>query len=95
MSVVRFRPNVVIDGEAPFAEDDWPTVRIGDVEFRTAEVCDRCVMTTIDPETLATGKEPIRSLSQHRKWDGKTWFGTRLVPLGEGKIRVGDEVVPG
>lgn len=95
LSVVRFRPNVVIDGETPFVEDDWPTVRIGDVEFRTAEVCDRCVMTTIDPETLATGKEPIRSLSQHRKWDGKTWFGTRLVPMGEGEIRTGDEVVPG
>ncbi len=93
-SMLRFRPNVVIDGDAPFAEDSWPTVRIGDVDFRTAEVCDRCVMTTIDPETLATGKEPIRTLARHRRWDGKTWFGTRLVPLGEGELRVGDEVLP-
>lgn len=95
LSMTRFRPNVVIDGEEPFAEDDWPTVRIGEVEFRTAEVCDRCVMTTIDPETLATGKEPIRTLAQHRRWEGKTWFGTRLVPLGDGRIRLGDEVTPG
>ena len=94
LSMLRFRPNVVIDGEAPFAEDSWPTVRIGEVEFRTAEVCDRCVMTTIDPETLATGKEPVRTLARYRHWDGKTWFGTRLVPLGEGELRVGDEVVP-
>lgn len=92
--MLRFRPNVVIDGDIPFEEDAWPTVRIGDVELRTAEVCDRCVMTTIDPETLATGKEPIRTLARHRRWDGKTWFGTRLVPLGEGELRVGDEVVP-
>lgn len=92
--MLRFRPNVVIDGEAPFAEDSWPRVRIGEVEFRTAEVCDRCVMTTIDPETLATGKEPVRTLARYRHWDGKTWFGTRLVPLGEGELRVGDEVVP-
>lgn len=94
LSMLRFRPNVVIDGDIPFEEDAWPTVRIGDVEFRTAETCDRCVMTTIDPESLATGKEPIRTLARHRRWDGKTWFGTRLVPLGAGELWVGDEVVP-
>jgi uncharacterized protein YcbX len=93
LSMLRFRPNVVIDGEEPFAEDGWPTVRIGDVEFRTAEVCDRCVMTTIDPVTLAGGKEPIRTLARHRRWDGATWFGTRLVPFGGGQLRVGDPVV--
>lgn len=95
VSMLRFRPNVVIDGDVPFAEDDWPTLRIGDVDFRTAETCDRCVMVTIDPETLATGKEPMRTLARHRRWDGKTWFGTRVVPLGEGELRVGDEVTPG
>ncbi|TDE90034.1 MOSC domain-containing protein [Occultella glacieicola] len=95
LSMIRFRPNLVIDGEAPFAEDDWPTVRIGDLEFRTSEICDRCVMTTIDPVTLAGGKEPIRTLARHRRWDRKTWFGTRLVPLGVGELRVGDAVLPG
>lgn len=94
-SMIRFRPNVVIDGADPFAEDDWATVRIGEVEFRTAEPCDRCVMTQIDPDTLTTAKEPIATLARHRRWDGKTWFGTRLVPLGSGTLRVGDEVTPG
>ncbi|MBZ2195313.1 MOSC domain-containing protein [Occultella gossypii] len=93
LSMLRFRPNVVIDGEEPFAEDGWPTVRIGDVEFRTTEICDRCVMTTIDPVTLVGGKEPIRTLARHRRWDRATWFGTRLVPLGGGQLRVGDPVV--
>ena len=82
-------------GAEPFAEDGWGTLRIGEVRFRTAEVCDRCVMTTIDPETIVAGKEPIRTLARHRAWDGKTWFGTRLVPLDEGRIAIGDEVVPG
>ncbi|NYF96991.1 MOSC domain-containing protein [Janibacter cremeus] len=94
LSMARFRPNLVIDGQEPFAEDDWPTVRIGDVEFRTAETCDRCVMTTIDPDTLERGKEPMRTLARHRRWDGKTWFGTRLVPLTQGELSVGDDVVP-
>lgn len=103
LPITRFRPNVVVDGGAPFAEDGWPGVRIGDVDYRTTELCDRCVMTTIDTATLRSGKEPIRTLARYRKWDGATWFGIRLVPesLGEertggraGVIAVGDEVVP-
>jgi uncharacterized protein YcbX len=95
LDILRFRGNVVTDGGAPFAEDAWPGVRIGDVEFRTTEVCDRCVMTTLDPVTLAGGKEPIRTLARHRRWDRKTWFGTRLVRSGGGdRIHAGDPVEP-
>jgi len=93
----RFRPNVVVSGSEPFAEDGWSAVRIGDVPFRATMVCDRCVMTTIDRDDLRTGKEPIRTLARHRKWDGATWFGIRLtpvLPLAAGAtVRVGDEVV--
>ena len=88
----QFRPNVVIDGEAPFAEDDWQQIRIGDVSYRFAEHCDRCVVTTIDPLTLHHSKEPIRSMARHRKWDGKTWFGIRIIPLETGTLSVGDDV---
>jgi len=92
LDIVRFRPNVVIDGEVPFAEDEWRGLRIGDVECRTTMICDRCVMTTIDPVTLAGGKEPIRTLARHRRWDRTTWFGIRLAPTSSGKITVGDTV---
>lgn len=93
MVMRRFRPNVVVDGSAtPFVEDDWRGIHIGDVPYRFAEHCDRCVVTTIDPVTLAHGKEPIRTLARHRKWAGKTWFGIRIVPLATGKLSVGDEV---
>jgi uncharacterized protein YcbX len=95
MSLRRFRPNIVVDGEElePFAEDRWTRVRIGDVDFRFGECCDRCVLTTIDPETLTGGKEPIRTLAKHRRWDGKVWFGVRLIPIGPGTLSVGDPVV--
>ncbi|MEO6941400.1 MAG: MOSC N-terminal beta barrel domain-containing protein [Terrimesophilobacter sp.] len=82
LDIVRFRPNVVVDGHAPFAEDRWGRVWLGGVEFRRTVLCDRCVMTTIEPTTLAGGKEPIRTLARHRRWDGKTWFGIRLAPVG-------------
>lgn len=93
----RFRPNVVLDGHEPFVEDGWRSVRIGEVDFRYTMACDRCVMTTIDRETLATAKEPIRTLARHRRWEGSTWFGVRLtpvLPLPAGAIlSVGDEVL--
>jgi uncharacterized protein YcbX len=97
LPMMRFRPNVVIDADRagelrPFAEDTWATVRIGDVRFRTGELCDRCVMTTVDHRTLARGKEPIRTLARHRRRHGSTWFGSRLIPVTIGTIRVGDPV---
>ncbi|WP_344582890.1 MOSC domain-containing protein [Nonomuraea roseoviolacea] len=92
LSRVRFRPSVIIEGAEAFAEDRWSEVRIGTVPFRVSELCDRCAVTTIDPETQVKGKEPLRTLARHRKWDGRTWFGIRLVPLELGRIRVGDPV---
>jgi uncharacterized protein len=93
LSMTRFRPSVVVEGpDVPFAEDAWRAIRIGDVEFRFGEHCDRCVQTTIDPETRAGGKEPLRTLAEHRSWAGKTWFGIRIIPLTTGSIRVGDPV---
>jgi uncharacterized protein len=92
LEMARFRPNVVVDGDEPFAEDGWTGVTIGDVRFRVAKPTDRCVMTTIDLASLTTGKEPIRTLSRHRRWDHKTWFAISLVPDSAGTVRVGDPV---
>ena len=91
----RFRPSVVVTGAAPFAEDDWRLVRIGDVTFRNAKACGRCVFTTVDPGTAAKGKEPLATLARHRRWDGGMWFGVNLIPdapRAGGVIHVGDPV---
>ena len=95
LAMTRFRPNVVVGGAAPWAEDGWRRLRIGDVTFRAVKGCDRCVMTMIDPETLTTTKEPIATLARYRRWDGATWFGMNLIPDGViagATIRVGDPV---
>lgn len=93
----RFRPNVVVAGAGPWAEDGWRLLRIGAVVFRSVKGCDRCVMTTIDPDTAAHGREPIATLARFRRWDGKTWFGVNLIPDSPraqraGCVRVGDPV---
>jgi len=94
MAMDRFRPNLVIDGDEPFAEDTWPGLRVGDVRFRTVRPTDRCVMTTIDPSTLERRPEPIRTLARHRRWDGKVWFAVNLIPVDAGTVSVGDVVEP-
>ena len=93
VEMARFRPNVVIEDVAdPFEEDLWRTIRIGSATFRFTEICDRCVLTTLDPRTLEAGKEPLRTLAKRRQWDHKTWFGIRLVPITGTSLAVGDEV---
>ena len=91
--MMRFRPNVVIDGSTSFAEDGWRRLRIGAATFRAVKGCDRCVMTMTDPDTARRSKEPIATLARHRHWDGATWFGMNLIPDTPGvTIHVGDEV---
>lgn len=92
LPMTRFRPNLVVDGDEPFAEDSWTGLRVGDVDLRIAGPTDRCVMTTIDLAALGTGKEPIRTLARHRQWDHRTWFAISLVPESAGTLRVGDPV---
>lgn len=88
----RFRPNVVIDGTAPWAEDGWRRLSIGDVAFRVAKPCGRCVVTTTDQRNGERGKEPLRTLGRHRKEGNQLIFGQNLVPEHRGTIRVGDPV---
>ncbi|AKT51322.1 MOSC domain-containing protein [Arsenicicoccus sp. oral taxon 190] len=89
----RFRPSVVVDGlDEPLVEQGWDRVRIGEVTFRMAKHCGRCVMTTYDPATLVKSKEPLRSIAAHNTIDGRIVFGVNLVPESTGTLRVGDEV---
>jgi uncharacterized protein len=88
----RFRPNVVVTGTSAWAEDSWSRIAVGEVAFRVAKPCGRCVVTTIDPGTAARGREPLLTLADHRRIDGKLAFGQNLVPLTTGTIRVGDPV---
>lgn len=93
LSMNRFRPNLVVRGCGPFAEDGWRRVRIGEVEFRVVKPCARCKITTVDQATAATGKEPLRTLATYRKVGSNVLFGQNLIGDSiEGSLRVGDTV---
>jgi uncharacterized protein YcbX len=88
----RFRPNLVVRGSAPFAEDGWRRIRIGQAVFRLIRPCIRCVTTTVDQATGETGKEPLATLATFRRAEGGVIFGQNAVHEQGGPIRVGDPV---
>lgn len=92
--MARFRPNIVVAGGGPHAEDGWRHVRIGGVDFEAVKPCTRCVFTTIDPATAMRDPrgEPLRTLATYRRGDGGVVFGMNLIARGTGRIAVGDAV---
>ena len=89
MPMNRFRPNLVVNGCEPFAEDTWNRIRVGDVQLAVVKPCARCVVTTFDKDTLARSKEPLRTLGRYRKHPLGAIFGQNVIPLTEGRIRLG------
>ncbi|HLL98623.1 MAG TPA: MOSC N-terminal beta barrel domain-containing protein [Rubrobacteraceae bacterium] len=88
----RFRPNLVVGGCEPFAEDGWGVVRIGSITLRVVKSCARCAITTVDQSTAARGKEPLRTLATFRRSGTKVLFGQNLVHDETGTLRTGDPV---
>lgn len=88
----RFRPNLVVRGCEPFAEDTWNRIKVGDVELAVVKPCVRCVVTTIDKETLEQSKEPLKTLGKYRKHKLGAIFGQNVIPLNEGRLRLGMDV---
>jgi hypothetical protein len=90
----RFRPNLVVSGAAPYAEDTWSRFRIGDVVFYGATRCSRCVVTTTDQATAERGPEPLKTLASYRRdADGAVMFGRNLVhETKTGRLAVSDAV---
>ncbi len=88
----RFRPNIVVRGCSPYAEDQWHTFRIGAVKFRIAKPCARCRVITVDQASAVPAEEPLRTLAQYRSHGTKVLFGQNLLHAGSGTLHVGDQI---
>lgn len=87
--MLRFRPNLVVEGCEPYAEDNWRRIRIGELDFRVAKPCARCIIPTIDPATALRGKEPLRTLMGYRRRGNQVFFGQNLIHDRVGRLELG------
>jgi len=91
----RFRPNIVIDAPAAFAEDRMTWLRAGAIELKCVKPCTRCIVTTTDQRTgERRGEEPLRTLRKFR-WlpalKGVAFGMNAIVTRGAGaELAVGD-----
>jgi hypothetical protein len=88
----RFRPNFVVRGCNPYAEDDWGQFSIGSQKFRGVKPCGRCEITTVDQQTGIPAKEPLTTFATYRKRGNSVYLGENVIGETEGEIFVGDEL---
>lgn len=61
----RFRPNVVVAGVEGLAEREWVgrRLRVGGAELLVRERCERCLVTTIDPDSREIRPDVLRRIN--------------------------------
>lgn len=91
----RFRPNIVLETDEPWAEDRWSAIEIGGIRLDLVKPCARCIMTTQDQQTGSRDvPSPMKAMgrvrmSADRRVPG-VLFGWNVTPRGEGRIAVGN-----
>jgi uncharacterized protein YcbX len=93
ISMARFRPNIVVSSSMPHEEDSFGDFQIGTVKFKNVKPCGRCIMINTNPKNGIVKKEPLKTLNTYRTVDNSILFGTNIMCLNEGVIRVGDELI--
>jgi ferredoxin-NADP reductase/uncharacterized protein YcbX len=95
IDVSHFRPNFVVDGVLPHAEDNWHRLRIGELELESMGGCPRCMMTTLKPGSglRDLSAEPMKTLAAYRQLqDGNILFGQYYKISKPGLVTRGDRL---
>ena len=93
----RFRPNIVVTGVPPYAEDRAHELQIGSVILRLVKPCTRCAIPTTDQNTAERkNDQPLRALKAYRfdkKLKGVLFGLNAILVAGAGEtLRVGQEI---
>ncbi|MGS1117713.1 MOSC domain-containing protein [Castellaniella sp. UC4442_H9] len=97
VDVIRFRPNIVLEGLEPYDEDHLAGFRTGGLGFAFVKPCARCPIPNVDPHTGRTAPEPGRTLAQHRQFPQGVLFGVNAIvslPQKTAWLAVGDPIEP-
>ncbi|KAK7313969.1 hypothetical protein VNO77_39176 [Canavalia gladiata] len=104
ISASRFRPNFVVSGGQPYAEDGWRYIRIGNKYFNSLGGCNRCqiINLVLNAGQVQKSNEPLATLASYRRVKGKILFGILLKYAyidgeqqeGDSWLHVGQDVHP-
>lgn len=77
----RFRPNVVVSGDAAWGEDRWAQLRSPQgLTLTIVGGCGRCMIINQDVATgETTSKEPLQKLAEFRRFGASVDFGVHAV----------------
>ena len=91
LSPLRFRGNIWLNGASPWQEFDWvgKEIRIGSVRLQVRERIERCLATTVNPET---GRRDVNTLDALKNGWGHRDFGVKAFVLQGGNVNVNDIV---
>ncbi|XP_078155455.1 molybdenum cofactor sulfurase family protein [Carex rostrata] len=108
ININRFRPNILVDGCNPYAEDLWKEIKINNLTFNGVKLCSRCKVPTINQENGIAGTEPTETMMKYRsdhvlrpacKQKGVVYFGQNMVwqdsllrTMNGKLVKVGDPV---
>lgn len=90
----RFRPNIVLGGTDPYAEDFMNTVGVRDATFTAVKQCPRCVVINTDQmsgERKLKGA-PLTALAKYRRGPKGVMLGMYCLVDEPGEIAVNDRV---
>ncbi|HEY7889899.1 MAG TPA: MOSC N-terminal beta barrel domain-containing protein [Steroidobacteraceae bacterium] len=85
----RFRPNLVLEGLPPFAEDRIASLEIGQVGLTLVKPCTRCIMPSTDQRTGIRGFDPLpvlRTFRFDRELLGVTFGENAVITHGVGEF---------
>jgi uncharacterized protein YcbX len=93
VDMLRFRPNIVVNGLKAFGEDELGLITSGQFSLLGVKNCGRCIMVTNDLNDGKLGKEPLNTLSRFRASGNKVLFGRNFIPRRLGLVKIGDELI--
>ena len=93
ISIMHFRPNVVVNGCGAYEEDNWKEIQLGDAKLELVKPCGRCVMININPLTATKNPAVLKVLASSRTAGNKVLFGMNAISRSsEMTIKLGDPV---
>lgn len=75
VSILHFRPNIVIENSDPHEEKSWKSIEINSHIFDSFKPCARCQVISIEPETMIVNEQILPFMAKNFIENKKIVFG--------------------